>query len=61
MLSIARTARFKRDYKPLSRSVPGLDAMLAEAVALLAKGEALPDRYRDHRCSGTGRGSATAI
>jgi mRNA-degrading endonuclease YafQ of YafQ-DinJ toxin-antitoxin module len=60
MLSISRTARFKRDYKSLSRSVSGLDAMLAEAVDRLAKGKALPDRYKDHPLIGTGRGSATA-
>lgn len=56
MRSISRTTRFKRDYKSLTRSVAGLDAMLAEAIAMLANGEALPDRYRDHSLIGDQKG-----
>ena len=53
MLSISRTARFKRDYKSRRRSVSGLDAMLADAVDRLARREALPDRFKDHPLIGS--------
>jgi mRNA interferase YafQ len=56
MRSISRTARFKRDYKSLTRSVPGLDAMLAETIGRLAKGETLPSRYKDHPLVGDWKG-----
>ncbi|HVH03013.1 MAG TPA: type II toxin-antitoxin system YafQ family toxin [Amaricoccus sp.] len=56
MRRIARTARFKRDYKALGRSVPGLDAMLADAVGRLVRSETLPERYRDHPLTGDWKG-----
>lgn len=56
MRSISRTARFKRDYKSLGKSVPGLDTMLADAIDRLTRGRALPDRYKDHSLIGNRKG-----
>lgn len=48
---IAITAQFKRDYKLTKKRGLRLEA-LAEAVTLLANGEALPEKNRDHALSG---------
>ncbi len=48
---IAITEQFKRDYKLTKKRGLRLEA-LAEAVTLLANGEALPEKNRDHALSG---------
>ena len=48
---IAITAQFKSDYKLTKKRGLRLEA-LAEAVTLLANGEALPEKNRDHALSG---------
>lgn len=48
---IAITAQFKRDYKLTKKRGLRLEA-LAEVVTLLANGEALPEKNRDHALSG---------
>lgn len=48
---IAITAQFKRDYKLTKKRGLRLEA-LAEAVTMLANGEALPEKNRDHALSG---------
>ena len=50
MRAIKYTSRFKRDYRREKSGVLGkkLDALLMEAVNLLAADEPLPQRYVDH-------------
>ena len=44
---IERTSRFKKDYKLIQKR--GYDIrLLQEVVAILAKGEPLPEKYLDH-------------
>ena len=47
MKGISRTKRFKRDYKSLSKSVPDLGKTLGAVVDMLARGGALPEKYRE--------------
>lgn len=55
MLRIRYEGSFKKDYKRILRR--GYDARLLEAVLeLLAGGEILPDKYRDHSLSGNRAG-----
>ena len=56
MRSISRTARFKRDYRSLNRSVPRLEKLLMTAVGMLAEGRPLPDKSRDHALIGDRQG-----
>ena len=50
MRTINRTSTFKRDYKreKKGRHRKTLDTDLVEIVAMLAAGEALPQRHHDH-------------
>ena len=48
---LAVTAQFRKDYKPAKKRGLKMEA-LAEVVTLLAKGEALPEKNRDHSLSG---------
>ena len=54
MREIKRTRDFKRDFKREKAGVLGrkLDELVAEAVAVLANDQALPDRFHDHMLSG---------
>jgi mRNA interferase YafQ len=54
MRAIKYTSRFKRDYRREKSGVLGkkLDALLMEAVNLLAADEPLPKRYVDHPLAG---------
>jgi mRNA interferase YafQ len=56
MRGISRTSKFKRDYKSLRKSVPGLEEMLGTVVDMLVNGKALPDRYKDHPLLGDWKG-----
>lgn len=49
--TVAHTAQFKKDYKRAVKR--GLDvARLKETVTLLAQGEPLADKFRDHGLTG---------
>ena len=48
---LAVTAQFRKDYKLAKKRGLKMEA-LAEIVTLLAKGEALPEKNRDHSLSG---------
>ena len=49
--SIERTAQFKRDFKLAEKQ--GLDMTeLAKVITILANGDKLPDKYRDHELQG---------
>ena len=48
---LAVTAQFRKDYKLAKKRGLKMEA-LAETVTLLAKGEALSEKYRDHSLSG---------
>ena len=54
MRAIERTSRFKRDYRREKSGVLSkkLDALLIEAIELLASDRPLPQRYFDHPLSG---------
>lgn len=50
-LTVKFTAAFKRDYKRMikqGRDIKRLD----KVIELLANGESLPEKYRDHKLSG---------
>ena len=52
---IERTSRFKKDYKLIQKR--GYDIrLLQEVVAILAKGEPLPEKYLDHPLKGNYKG-----
>lgn len=53
--SVSFTAQFKRDYKLMKKRGMNL-AILAEVIAALADGEALPEKNRDHELSGDWKG-----
>ena len=57
MRKIEPTRRFRRDYKREKSGVLGarLDALLQEAIELLANDQALPPRYSDHQLIGEWR------
>ena len=48
---LAVTAQFRKDYKLAKKRGLKMEA-LAEVVTLLAKGETLPEKNRDHSLSG---------
>ncbi|MDP3427622.1 MAG: type II toxin-antitoxin system YafQ family toxin [Humidesulfovibrio sp.] len=48
MREIVSTAAFRKDFKRVSRSGRHDMALLKEAISLLAGGETLPERFRDH-------------
>ena len=48
---VKATSQFKKDYKPAMKR--GLKiSLLDEVIALLSKGEELPEKYRDHALIG---------
>lgn len=49
--TIIPTSRFKRDLKSIARRGYPLE-LLKEVICKLAKGEALPPRYKDHPLRG---------
>ena len=52
---IERTSRFKKDYKLIQKR--GYDIKLLETVVvILAKGDTLPAKYKDHPLKGTYKG-----
>ena len=52
---IERTSRFKKDYKLIQKR--GYDIKLLETVVtILAKGDALPAKHKDHSLKGTYKG-----
>ena len=52
---IERTSRFKKDYKLIQKR--GYDIKLLETVVgILARGEILPAKYKDHPLKGMYRG-----
>jgi mRNA interferase YafQ len=53
--AIQRTAKFRRDVKKAEKQGRDL-AALKTVVALLADGESLPPKYRDHALRGHRRG-----
>ena len=54
-LKIIWTRRFKRDYKlAIKRGLP-IDEM-DEVIRILARGETLPEKYRDHLLTGNWKG-----
>jgi mRNA interferase YafQ len=52
MRLITRTGAFKRDYKRVKKSDPGLDASLVPVLAMLAEGAPLPQKFSDHPLTG---------
>jgi len=56
MRAIAYTTAFRKDYKRLARSARHDLALLQDAVTLLAQGQSLPDKYRDHPLAGAWAG-----
>ena len=58
MREIRRSTAFRRDYKRERAGRHGrqLDALLTEALSLLADDEALPPPYRDHALAGDWKG-----
>ena len=54
-LYVAWTAKFKRDYKLAMRRGYNIE-LLDEVIRLLAHGEILPGKYRDHQLAGNWRG-----
>jgi mRNA interferase YafQ len=54
MMTISRTARFKRDFKRIEAGQHGknLDRILADVLTFLLFGKTLPPHYRDHSLSG---------
>lgn len=54
-LKITWTGRFKKDYKQaIKRGLP-MDE-LDDVIRILARGEALPEKYRDHLLTGNWKG-----
>jgi mRNA interferase YafQ len=53
--AIQRTAKFRRDVKKAEKQGRDLAALRA-IIALLADGEPLPTKYRDHALRGNRRG-----
>jgi len=52
---IERTSRFKKDYKLVKKR--GYDiGLLGTVVTILAEGETLPARYKDHPLRGSHKG-----
>lgn len=52
---IKTTNQFKKDYK-LARKQNKKMSLLQDVVALLANGEALPEKYKDHELKGNWSG-----
>jgi mRNA interferase YafQ len=58
MRTISRKGQFKRDYRREQSGVLGkkLNALLGEAVELLATDQRLPKQYEDHPLTGPWKG-----
>ncbi len=55
MLTIRYQTMFKRDYKRIKKR--GYDiGLLERVISLLAEGQELPARYKDHNLSGDYKG-----
>ncbi len=52
---IERTTRFKRDYKLIIKRNYDIK-LLEEVVVILAKGDSLPEKYKDHALKGEYKG-----
>lgn len=50
--SVKRTHKFKRQYRKLIKSNPGLLNDLDAVIIILIKGKKLPDKNRNHKLSG---------
>lgn len=53
--SISRTSKFKKDFKLAVKQGLKIDE-LKKVIELLANGEELPEKYRDHQLSGNYEG-----
>ncbi|MCL2375554.1 MAG: type II toxin-antitoxin system YafQ family toxin [Firmicutes bacterium] len=49
------TTKFKKDYKLAERRNLKME-LLDDVIAMLAKGQALPEKYRDHELTGNWTG-----
>lgn len=49
--NIIRTVKFKKDYKLAKKRGMSI-VLLFEVIDLLAKGEGLPEKYKDHQLAG---------
>lgn len=56
MKTVFQTSQFKRDFKRIKKRGKDL-SKLKEVVSVLAKGESLEERQRDHALSGNWSGS----
>jgi mRNA interferase YafQ len=54
-LKICWTSQFKKDYKLAMKRHLDID-LLDDIIRLLAKGKALPEKYRDHALTGSWSG-----
>ncbi len=50
-MNIIFTGRFRKDFKRMMRRGK-LDEQLSQVVEIIASGESLPAKYRDHNLSG---------
>ena len=57
--TVKPTTQFKKDYKRAMKRGLKIE-LLEKVVELLAMGEALPEKNRDHELSGTGLGIGNA-
>lgn len=49
------TSRFKKDYKRMVKQNKNID-ILHQTIEMLAKGQELPEQYKDHELSGNIKG-----
>lgn len=56
MRKLARTGKFKRDYKLATKRHRDLHARLEYVLDMLMKDEALPEKFRDHPLRGEWNG-----
>lgn len=49
------TSRFKKDYKRMVKQNKNID-ILHQTIEMLAKGQELPEQYKDHELSGNFKG-----
>ena len=55
MYTVKPTSKFKKDYKTANKRGYDMDKLDA-VISLLARGETLPEEYRDHVLAGNWRG-----
>ena len=51
MLIVKYTKQFQKDYKLMKKRGLNID-LLKEVIKMLANGEKLPEKYRDHNLTG---------